>query len=61
MLPLDQGRLLTDVTPDSVCKTASLAWVEPGHPGLFLDCLEEFMLVDVAVKLPKDVMALVVP
>ena len=61
MLPLDQGRLLTNIVPDSVCKTASLAWGDPGHPGLFLDCLEEFMLVDVAVKLPKDFLALVVP
>ena len=61
MLPLDQGGLLTDIIPDSVCKTAGLAWGEPGHPRLFLDCLEEFMLVDVAVKLPKDVLALIVP
>ena len=61
MLPLDQGRLLTDITPDSVCKTASLAWGAPGHPGLFLDCLEEFMLINVAVQLPKDVSALIVP
>ena len=61
MLPLDQGRLLADISPDGVCKTASLAWGAPWHPGLLLDCLEEFMLVDVAVQLPKDVLALVVP
>ena len=61
MLPLDQGRLLTDIVPDSVCKAASLARGEPGRPGLFLDCLEEFMLVDVAVELPKDFLALIVP
>ena len=61
MLPLDQGRLLTDISPDCVCETASLARGEPGRPGLFLDCLEEFMLVDVAVELPKDFLALIVP
>ena len=60
MLPLDQGRLLTDIIPDSICQTSSVACVEPGHPGLFLDCLEEFVLVDVAVKLPKDILALIV-
>ena len=61
MLPLDQGCLLADIIPDSVCKAASLAWGAPGHPGLFLDCLKEFMLVNVAVQFPKDLLALIVP
>ena len=60
MLPLDQGRFVTYVIPDGVCETACLTWVETGHPRLFLDCLKELMLVDFAVQLPKDVLALVV-
>ena len=61
MLPLYQGRFVTDIVPDSVCKTASFAWSSFGHPRLCLDHLEEFVLVDFAVKLPENVLALVVP
>ena len=60
MLPLDQGCLVADVTPDSVRKTVSLTDVEARSPGLFLDCLEEFVLVDFAVKLPEHFFARVV-
>ena len=58
MLPLDQGRLITDVVPDGIRKTASLPHL---NSGLFLDCLKELVLVDFAIKLPKDLLALVVP
>ena len=61
MLPLDQGRFITDVVPHSVRKTAGLSRIEARWPGLFLYCLEKFMLVDCAVQLPEDVVAFVVP
>lgn len=60
MPPLDQGRLVTDVVPHRVPKTAGLTRIEARRPGLCLDGLEELMLVDCAVQLPEDVVAFVV-
>ena len=60
MLPLNQGRFVTGVVPDSVCKTVKLSRIEARHPGLFLDCHEEFVLVDFTVKLPERLLAFVV-
>ena len=60
MLPLNQSRLFTDVTPNSVRKTMSLVWIDTRHSGLLLDCLEEFVLVDLAVKLSEHILALIV-
>lgn len=60
MLPLDQGCFVTNVVPDSVRETVSLTGIGDGHPGLFLDCREKLVLVDLAVKLSEHVLALVV-
>ena len=60
MLPLDQSRFFADVNPDSVGKTMSLIWIGLWHSRLLLDCLEEFVLVDFAVKLSEHIMTLVV-
>ena len=60
MLPLDQGRLVTHVIPDRVRETVSLTRIDARHSGLLLDCLEEFVLVDLAIKLPEHLLALVV-
>ncbi len=57
MLPLDQRRLLTDVVPDGIRETAGLPHFDP---GLVLNRLEELVLVDFAIKLPEDLLALVV-
>lgn len=60
MLPLDQGRLVADVMPDSVCEIVGLAGNCARHPRLFLDLSEEIVLVDFAVELPQHFFARVV-
>lgn len=61
MVPLDQGRFFLDVTQDSVRKAVRfITWTGAWLPGLFLNCLEEFVLVDLAVQLPEHLLALIV-
>ena len=60
MLPLDQSRFFADIDPDSIHKTIILIWIGTRHSGLLLDRLEKFVLVDFAVKLSENILALVV-
>ena len=60
MLPLDQSRFVANVVPDGICKTSRMTRIESGRPGLFLDRLEKFMLIDCAIKLSENVLALIV-
>ena len=60
VLPLDQGRFVPDVVPYSVREAVSLTRIGARQHGLRLDCFEEFVLVDFAIKLSEHLFALVV-
>ena len=60
MLPLDQGRLITDIAPNRISQTAAPSQIQTRRTGLLLDRLEEFMLVDGAVQLPEYLLTLII-